>query len=99
MTPSLPQPLLTVAVICKNEAANIGRCLDSVFASTTGIAAEVIVVDSCSTDSTVEIACKYPITIIQLGCDWPHSPAAGRFTAVNHAAGQYLLLIDGDMEL
>lgn len=99
MSATLHQPLLTVAVICKNEAANIGRCLDSLLVATTYIETEIIVVDSCSTDATIEIARKYPVTIIQLGCDWPHSPAAGRFTAVNHARGKYLLLIDGDMEL
>jgi hypothetical protein len=30
---------------------------------------------------------------------WPHSPAAGRFTAVNLATGRYLFIVDADMEL
>lgn len=60
---------------------------------------EILVVDSYSTDGTVELAKEFPATILQLGRDWPHSPSAGRFTAVNHAKGRYLLLIDGDMEL
>lgn len=100
MTDMLPdQVLLTIAVICKNEAGNIARCLDSLPTTIRGAAVEILVVDSFSTDETVEIARCYPVKIIQLGKDWPHSPAAGRYTAVNHAHGQYLLLIDGDMEL
>lgn len=92
-------PFLTIAVICKNEAANIERCLSSIVSARVGISSEIIVVDSFSTDGTVELAQNFPVTIVQLGRDWPHSPAAGRYTAVRHARGQYLLLIDGDMEL
>jgi len=43
---------LSVCIITLNEEANIGRTLDSV----KGIADEIIVVDSGSTDSTVAIA-------------------------------------------
>src|SRR5581483_72135 len=44
---------LSVVIITFNEEKNIGRCLDSV----AGIADEVVVVDSFSTDKTEEI-CK-----------------------------------------
>ena len=43
---------LSVVVIALNEAANIDRCLDSV----QGIADEIVVVDSYSTDDTVALA-------------------------------------------
>ncbi len=42
---------LSVAIIAYNEEKNIGRCIDSV----TGVADEVVVVDSFSTDKTEEI--------------------------------------------
>lgn len=92
-------PLISCAVVCKNEAANIERCLTSLFRETAGLNAEVLVVDSYSTDATVELARRFPVKIVQLGHDWPHSPAAGRFTAVCQARGKYLFVIDGDMEL
>lgn len=92
-------PLITFAVICKNEAANICRCLDSIILEAVKWEAEILVIDSFSTDSTVKLAKRYPVTIVQLGRDWPHSPAAGRYTAVRRARGSFLLLIDGDMEL
>jgi len=43
---------LSVTIITKNEEKNIGRCIDSV----KEIADEIIVVDSFSSDATVEIA-------------------------------------------
>jgi glycosyltransferase involved in cell wall biosynthesis len=43
---------LSVVIITFNEEANIGRCIDSVRA----IADEIIVLDSFSTDNTVEVA-------------------------------------------
>lgn len=92
--------LLSVVIVAKNEEKNIARCIASVLAGTTGLAAtEILLVDSCSTDRTVDIALRYPIGIVQLRKAWPHSPAAGRYTGVNHIGGEYVLLIDGDMEL
>ena len=91
---------LSVIIVTKNEERNISRCIKSVLSYTRNIEyVEIILVDSCSTDSTVEIAKQYPIDIIQLGKDWPHSPSAGRFTGVNNTSGKYVLIIDGDMEL
>jgi glycosyltransferase involved in cell wall biosynthesis len=46
-------PKISVVIITKNEEKNIGRCIDSV----KGIADEILVVDSFSTDKTKEI-CK-----------------------------------------
>jgi glycosyltransferase involved in cell wall biosynthesis len=46
-------PKLSVVIITRDEEKNIGRCLDSL----TGIADDIVVVDSFSTDKTEEI-CK-----------------------------------------
>ncbi len=43
---------LSIVIICFNEEHNIGRCIDSV----KGIADEIVVLDSYSTDQTVRIA-------------------------------------------
>lgn len=50
---------LTVIVLTKNEEKNLKRCLDSVF----DIAKRIIVVDSGSTDCTIEIAKSYGASI------------------------------------
>lgn len=92
--------LLTITVICKNEEQNIRRCLESIFKAVEKMSDfEVLLVDSYSTDGTIEIAIEYPVKVIQLGRQWPHSPAAGRYTALNHAKGKYILYLDADMEL
>ncbi|MDR3681639.1 MAG: glycosyltransferase family 2 protein [Flavipsychrobacter sp.] len=52
---------LSVVVITYNEERNLGRCL----ASVNGVADEIIVVDSNSTDRTVQIAKDYGATVIQ----------------------------------
>ncbi len=53
--------LLSVVIITFNEEANIGRCIDSV----RSIADEIIVLDSFSTDKTVDIARSKNATIHQ----------------------------------
>ena len=44
--------LLSVVIITYNEEKNIGRCIDSV----KEVADEIVVLDSFSTDGTVQIA-------------------------------------------
>ncbi|MGB0165635.1 MAG: glycosyltransferase family 2 protein [Luteibaculum sp.] len=53
-------PGISVAVITKNESANIARCLESV----QDIADELVVVDSHSTDNTREIAESFGARVI-----------------------------------
>ncbi|MFA6151347.1 MAG: glycosyltransferase family 2 protein [Chitinophagaceae bacterium] len=53
--------MLSAVIITYNEEQNIGRCLQSLV----GVADEVIVVDSTSTDKTCSIAEQYGATIIQ----------------------------------
>lgn len=52
---------LSAAIIVFNEERNIGRCLESL----QDIADEIIIVDSNSTDKTLEIAKKFNVKIYQ----------------------------------
>ncbi|MGD1045933.1 MAG: glycosyltransferase family 2 protein [Bacteroidota bacterium] len=52
---------LSVVIITYNEERNIARCLDSL----KGIADEIIVVDSYSTDKTIEICNSYGAKVFQ----------------------------------
>ncbi len=90
---------LSIILICKNQAWNIGRLIESVLQATSSIASrEIMLVDSASTDETVQVASKYPISILRLR-PGPLSPAAGRYIGNKHAQGEFVLFLDGDMEL
>lgn len=80
---------LSVIIITKNEAANIKACLESV-----AFADEFIVVDSGSTDGTVELAREFGARV-ELTADWPgFGPQKNR--ALDLATGDWVLSIDAD---
>jgi glycosyltransferase involved in cell wall biosynthesis len=79
---------ISVTVITKNEAAIIRTCLESV-----AWADEVIVIDSGSTDGTVEICREYTDKIMLT--DWPgFGPQKNRALAM--ATKDWVLSIDAD---
>jgi len=57
---------LSIIIVAKNEEAYIGRTLDMVFAQGIDKEYEVIVIDSGSKDSTLKIAKRYPVKIIEI---------------------------------
>lgn len=80
---------LSVILITKNESHNIRDCLDSV-----RFASEWIVVDSGSTDNTVELAREFGATVIQTK-DWPGF-GIQKNRALSAATGDWILSIDAD---
>jgi glycosyltransferase involved in cell wall biosynthesis len=89
-------PLLSVVIITHNEEANIGRTLQSVQSLVADGRGEIIVVDSGSTDRTVEIA-------ESLGAKVFVEPwkgyAAQKNSAIDKATGDWILSLDADEEL
>jgi len=80
---------VSVVVITKNEADAIERCLRSV-----DWADEVIVLDSGSTDKTVEISQKLGARV-SVTTDWPgFGPQKNR--ALERATGEWVLSLDAD---
>ncbi|HUP81773.1 MAG TPA: glycosyltransferase, partial [Pirellula sp.] len=87
----------SLIIIGRNEEQAIGKCIEAALESCIHLPdAEVLFVDSMSTDRTVEIASKYPIDILQLHHGQKRSPAAGRYLGYKHARGKYLFFVDGD---
>jgi glycosyltransferase involved in cell wall biosynthesis len=79
---------LSVCIICYNEARNIRRCLESV-----AWADEIIVVDSLSSDITVEIAREYTDFVFQRA--WT-GYADQKNHALSKAHGDWVLSLDAD---
>jgi glycosyltransferase involved in cell wall biosynthesis len=82
---------ISVAIITLNEEANLPRTLASV-----GFADQIIVMDSGSTDRTVEIAQSFNATVV-------HQPwlgfAAQKNAAIALCTGDWVLSLDADEEL
>lgn len=81
---------LSVIVVTRNEEANIGQCLDSV-----KWADEIIVVDSHSTDRTLEIAHRYTDRIFVISRDKLDANINKNFGA-DKANHEWLLFLDAD---
>lgn len=82
---------ISVIVITYNEEKNIERCLKSL-----NFANEIIVVDSFSTDSTIEKAQKYTNTIIQSEYD---NDISQRIKGFSIAKNEWLMYVDADEEV
>lgn len=80
---------LSVILITKNEAENIGACLQSV-----AFADEIVVVDGASRDGTAEIAQRFGARVVQD----PHWPGFGpqKNRALELATGDWVLALDAD---
>jgi GT2 family glycosyltransferase len=91
----------TVSVIIKalNEEAHIAQAIESALAAVADLAGEVVLADSCSEDRTLAIANAYPIRIVQLRHASERSCGMGPQLGFQHAHGDYLYVMDGDMRL
>jgi glycosyltransferase involved in cell wall biosynthesis len=90
--------ILSVVIITHNEEANIARTLASVqplVADGKG-EVEIIVVDSGSTDRTIEIAKSFGAKVF---IEQWKGYAAQKNSAIDKAAGEWILSLDGDEEL
>ena len=80
---------LSVIIIARNEARNLADCLESV-----RFADEIVVVDSGSTDETVDIARSLGARV-EVTSDWPgFGPQKNRALAL--ATGDWVLSLDAD---
>jgi glycosyltransferase involved in cell wall biosynthesis len=82
------KPKVSATVICKNEAHNIEDCLKSL-----SWCDEIVVVDSGSTDGTVELARKHTPKVIFN--EWPGYVAQKNF-ALGEASGDWVVSLDAD---
>lgn len=89
----MSDPLLGVHLIVRNEEDHLARCLESI----RHIADELIIVDTGSTDRTVDIARSYGATL--LSAVWEDDFAKARNVALSHSTAEWVLVIDADEEV
>ena len=80
-------------MIVKNEENYLDDCLNSV----SGVADEIVVVDTGSSDSTLQIAKKYNSKIFSF--DWIDDFSAARNFALSKCSGNWILYMDADERL
>ena len=81
--------MLSIAIITKNEEANIRRCLESV-----QWADEIVVVDSGSSDNTVAIAKEFTDKVF-IEDDW-QGYGIQKQRVLSHSTGDWILNLDAD---
>ena len=86
--------MLSVCLIVRDEEAVLDRCL----ASVAGVADEIVVVDTGSTDATVAVARARGATVLHHDFD-PIDFAAARNAGLGRANGDFILVLDADETL
>jgi glycosyltransferase involved in cell wall biosynthesis len=86
---------VSILVLTKNEEQNIGACLEAIYSQKNVGALEVVVVDSSSSDATLEIAGRYPVRIEQIPADAFHHAHTRNFAA-SLAQGEFLVYLAAD---
>lgn len=81
---------LSVCMIVKNEESVLSKCLDSI----KNIADEIVIVDTGSSDNTIEIAKSYGAMVYKY--DWTDDFAAARNESLKHCSRDWILYIDAD---
>ncbi len=88
-----PDQKLSLCMIVRNEEKYLADALKSV----QDVVDEMIVVDTGSTDNTVEIARKYGARVFFY--EWNDDFAAARNESLRHATGDWILMMDADERL
>ncbi|MBI1178019.1 glycosyltransferase [bacterium] len=91
--PPTREPQLSVCLITKNEEKFLDQCLRSI----KDIAQQIVVMDTGSTDRTVDIAKQHGAEVHSV--TWCDDFSAARNAALEKATGDWVLVLDADEEL
>ena len=84
---------ISLCMIVKNEEEYLTRCLSSI----NDIAGEIIIVDTGSTDKTVEIAKKFGAKVYYF--KWNNNFSEARNESLKYATKDWILILDADDEI
>lgn len=86
--------LLTIGVPVSNQIGTIRRCLEGIKPILDAVPSELVVVDTGSTDGTVEVCLEYGARVLEF--PWIDDMSAARNTAIRAAQGCWYMSIDDD---
>lgn len=81
---------ISLCMIMRNEEKRLGRCLESV----QGLVHEIIIVDTGSSDKSIEIAHKYGVRV--MNSPWCDDFAFSRNVGLKAASKNWILILDPD---
>ena len=90
--------MISVVVIGKNEGERLAACLKSIQTALNVLAHEVVYVDSCSTDQSLQTAKTLGARCFLLA-ERQTTAGLGRFVGAKEARGEYLLFLNNDTEM
>lgn len=85
--------LISACMMVRNEERNLEKCLNSI----KRLVDEIVIVDTGSTDGTIEIAKKFNARIYEH--PWANDFSLHRNQSISYARGKWVLIIDADEEL
>lgn len=90
---TMKQFTISASLIVKNEEQYVGRCMESI----KDLVNEIVIVDTGSTDKTIDICKKYTNNIYAF--PWNDSFSDARNCSLEHCTKDWILRIDGDEEV
>lgn len=98
-TPAGSRCRVSVIIKAYNEERRIEQALRSSLAAVAEVGGEVILADGHSTDATVAIASEFPVRVVRLLDGGQRSCGIGPQLGFQHARGEYVYVMDADMQL
>ncbi len=89
--------LLSIVMMVKNEEKYLDKTLSSLQGLMNDIDSELIILDTGSTDKTVDIARKYTEKVYF--SKWNNNFSDMRNISISYASGEWILILDADEEL
>ncbi len=93
------KPFITVSIKTFNEAECIEKTIDSIRRQIGEYPHKIIVADSLSTDNTQQLASDKGVMVVSLTEPTDRCCGVGHQLGYLHSEGEFILLMDGDMEL
>ena len=86
--------ILTIGMIVKNEEKYLRRCLEAIKPILEKVDSELIIADTGSSDSTVEIAKDFADQVFSF--EWSNDFSAARNSTLERAKGEWYMSLDAD---